>query len=66
MPNPNKTVCGYFLDLESSSLLHMWGYVLEEEGNASTVAESLFVRPLPLTDMLYKTPLLGKFIKSNS
>lgn len=59
MQYPNKTVCGYFLNLTSSSPVLMSGYILENEGNVSAIGETLLVRTLPLTDMVYKSPLYG-------
>jgi hypothetical protein len=56
---PNKTVCGYFLNLTSSTPVLMSGYVVDDSSNFSSAGEVLLVHALPLTDMIKKSPLSG-------
>ncbi|KAJ4381543.1 hypothetical protein N0V86_002903 [Didymella sp. IMI 355093] len=56
---PNGTICGYFLNATSETPVLMTGYLLNETDANSSVSETLLARTLPLTDMIYKTPVFG-------
>jgi hypothetical protein len=57
--NPNGTVCGYFLNATSDAPVLMTGYLLNDTDGNSSVSETLLARTLPLTEMIYKTPVFG-------
>jgi hypothetical protein len=58
VPYPNGTVCGHFINATSNTPTLLSGYVLPENGNA-TSGEALVVRAIPLTDFDTKEPTYG-------
>jgi hypothetical protein len=58
-PYSNGTVCGYFLNITSSTPILLSGYVLQENGTTSTTGEALLMRTVPLTDIWTRAPYYG-------
>ncbi|KAI4674331.1 uncharacterized protein J4E84_010569 [Alternaria hordeiaustralica] len=59
VPYPNGTVCGYFLNITSSTPLLLSGYVVQENGTTNTTGEALLMRTVPLSDFWTRDPYYG-------